>query len=435
MKLSTQPYKGARDFFPEDMRMQKYIFSKWREICERFGYEEYTAPIIESVEIYEAKSGQEIVNEEMYVFTDRGDRRVALRPEMTPTVSRMVAARRQELGYPLRWYSIPNLWRYDRPQRGRLREHWQLNVDIFGVSGVAAEHEIIMVADTIMQSFGAKRNMYEIRINSRKFVDHLLKGYLDLDDVEAHTVAKLIDKMHKMTRGEFIALCEAAVSPAHRKTGAIDKLMTVLDSKTAEELPRDLSTHESLDNLAILMGMLEKNGVVNARFDTTLMRGFDYYTDIVFEVFDMHPDNNRSLFGGGRYDGLVGMFGVEPVPTVGFGQGDVGMELFIEAHDLLPKLQTETELYIVLAGDIYEQAQGLLNALRNEGVNVAIDTSGKKIGAQIKTADKKGVTYIIVVGEQELETMRFKLKNLKTAKEEELSLERIIATVKDRRLK
>ena len=157
MSLSTQPYKGARDFYPEDKRRQKYLFSTMRRVVERFGYEEYDAPILESLDLYAAKSGEEIVNEQTYTFTDRGGRQVVIRPEMTPSVSRMVAAKRQELGYPVRWYSIPNLWRYERPQRGRLREHWQLNVDIFGVDSLAAEHELIVIADSLLKEFGAKR--------------------------------------------------------------------------------------------------------------------------------------------------------------------------------------------------------------------------------------------------------------------------------------
>ena len=158
MALSTQPYKGTRDFYPPQKRQQNYIFNIWREVVESFGYEEYDAPIIEPVEIYQAKTSDEIVNEQTYAFEDRGGRKVTLRPEMTPTVSRMVAGKRQELAYPLRWYSIPNLWRYERPQRGRLREHWQLNVDLFGAEGIEADSELILIADAIMQRFGAQRD-------------------------------------------------------------------------------------------------------------------------------------------------------------------------------------------------------------------------------------------------------------------------------------
>lgn len=435
MSISTQPYKGARDFYPEDMRLQKYIFKTWRDTCERFGYEEYNAPILEPTELYEAKSGQEIVNEEMYTFVDRGGRQVAMRPEMTPTVSRMVAARRQELAYPVRWYSIPNLWRYDRPQRGRLREHWQLNVDIFGVDSITAEHELISLADAQLRAFGAKRTMYEIRVNSRKFVDYLLQDYLGLNKVEAHTVAKLIDKMHKLTKAEFYALIEAALTPTHRELETHTKLISLLSCTRPEDLPEDLSHNEALDDLAQLMVMLEKSGVTNARFDITLMRGFDYYTDIVFEVFDLHPENNRSMFGGGRYDGLVGMFGVEPVATVGFGQGDVGMELFLESHGLLPKLQTETELFVALLDNDYQNSMEIIDTLRSEGVNVFVDITGRKVGQQLKSASKKGINFAIVIGENEVNTRRFKLKNLITSNEQEVGIERMVAVIKDKRVK
>src|SRR5688572_28524802 len=160
MALPTQPYKGARDFYPEEMRLEKYIFAKWREVCERFGYEEYDAPILEPTELYLSKGNEEIIKEQTYSFTDRGGRNVTLRTEMTPTVSRMVAARRQELAYTLRTYSIPQCWRYERMQRGRGREFYQLNVDLFGISGLSADQEMIQVSDAIMQSFGAKRSMY-----------------------------------------------------------------------------------------------------------------------------------------------------------------------------------------------------------------------------------------------------------------------------------
>ena len=433
MSLSTQPYKGTRDFYPEDMRLQKHIFDVWRQICERFGYEEYTAPVLESAEIFEAKSGQEIVNEEMYTLVDKGDRRLALRPEMTPSVSRMVAGRRQELAYPLRWYSIPDLWRYDRPQRGRLRQHWQLNVDIFGVEGAQAEHEIILLADQIMREFGAKRNMYEIRLNNRQFVDFLLKDHLGLSDTEAHSIAKLIDKMHKLPDGEFEVLAEASLAPSHRESGLLDKLQSILKVKDIELLPEELKTHRSLRQIATVLSMLAKAGASNARFDITLMRGFDYYTGLVFEVFDLHPDNNRAMFGGGRYDGLVGMFGVDPVPTVGFGQGDVGMQLFLESHGLLPKLNSETELYAVVFEGYYEKAQKLIHELREMGLNVAVDASGRKLDKCIRSAEKKSIRFVAFLGENELAEDQLTIKDIISGKEEKHSPQRVVSIIKDQR--
>jgi histidyl-tRNA synthetase len=404
-----------------------------RSIAEKFGYEEYDAPLIEPIELYAAKSGQEIVNEQTYRFTDRGGREVAIRPEMTPTVSRMVAAKRQELGYPLRWYSIPNLWRYERPQRGRLREHWQLNVDIFGVKGLEAEHEIISVADGIMRAYGAKRTMYQIKINSRKLMNAIFGQYLNVSEIQAQTLAKLIDRMNKMEHAAFVADVDALFTPTQRETGASDKLIRLLQVKTVDELPPELYDHECVKQMKDLMLMLENSGITNAVFDITIMRGFDYYTDVVFEVFDTHPDNNRSMFGGGRYDGLVALFGVEPVPTVGFGMGDVTISNFIETHELMPPARTETDLYVILVGDVYVKAQKTIDLLREMGLNVAVDASGRKPGDQIKNAVKKDIHYVLFIGDKELEEGRFTLKNLTTGVEEQHSPERAVSIVKDYR--
>ncbi len=433
MSLSTQPYKGARDFYPEDKRLQKYMFAKWREVAERFGYEEYDAPILEPLEIYTAKSGEEIVNDQTYLFEDRGGRKVVIRPEMTPTVSRMVAGKRQELGYPLRWYSIPNLWRYERPQRGRLREHWQLNVDIFGVADTEAEYEIITLVDSMFKSFGASRDMYEIRLNSRQLINYALESYLQLTPIEAHTVTKLIDRKAKMDKSDFITKIDAACSPQSRANGTVEKLLGLLEIAELTKLPKELKVHPSVVHLQDMLKQLNEHGISNARFDICLMRGFDYYTDIVFEVFDKHPDNNRSMLGGGRYDGLVGLFGVDPVPTVGFGWGDVTLANFLELHRLLPKKATETEVYIALVGDAIEAARKPIAALREMGVNVAVDSSGRKLDKQIKTADKKGIPYVMVMGHNEIDSGQYSLKNLATGKEESHSLERIVTVIKDTR--
>lgn len=425
MALSTQPYKGARDFYPEDNRLQKYMFGVWRSVAELYGYEEYDAPILEPLEIYTAKTGEEIVNEQTYMFEDRGGRKVVIRPEMTPTVSRMVAGRRQELGYPLRWYSIPNLWRYERPQRGRLREHWQLNVDIFGVAGIGAETEIITLVDAMFKKFGAKHAMYEIRLNSRKLMDYALSDYLGLDKQECHDVAKLIDRVHKMERPEFISKIDIAISAKAKSNAVTEKLLGLLDTNELAMLPNELVELDSAKELSEMLDQLSKAGIKNAKFDVSIMRGFDYYTDIVFEVFDTHPDNNRSMVAGGRYDGLVGLFGVAPVPTVGFGWGDVTLANFLNIHHLVPELRSETQLYIVIIGDIAAKASQAIAELRDRGLNVAVDLSGKKLGDQIKTADKKHIKNVLIIGEDELSTGKYKLKNLETGNEKSLTISEI----------
>lgn len=431
--LPTQPYKGARDFYPEDKRIQKYMFNKIRQAVEGFGYEEIDAPILEPLELYLAKSGEEIVNEQTYAFTDRGGRQVAIRPEMTPTVSRMVAARRQELAYPVRWYSIPNLWRYERPQRGRLREHWQLNVDMFGIENTRAEQEIIAVADNILRIFGAKRSMYEIRINSRELVDFILNRYAGLDAVQAHSMAKLIDRKDKMEPAAFTMQVDALCTSYQREQGVVEVLLQILSAKKLEQLPEALQALPVVQGLRGLLDGLQEAGIANARFDPALMRGFDYYTGVVFEVFDANPENNRSMFGGGRYDGLVGLFGVEPVPTIGFGMGDVTLQNFLESHELLPELLTETDLYIVLIGDVTDKAQRTIRELRENGLRVAVDISGRKPDKQIRTAEKKGIHYVLFIGERELEQEQFVLRNIVTSEEERHGISRVTSIVKDYR--
>ncbi len=435
MALPTQPYKGARDFYPEDKRLQKYIFGLWRQVTERFGYEEYDAPFLEPLELYLAKTGEEIVNEQTYAFEDRGGRRVAIRPEMTPSVSRMVAARRQELAYPLRWYSIPNLWRYERPQKGRLREHYQLNVDIFGVDGLPAEAELVQVADGILKAAGASRDMYTIRLNSRKLIDFILQEYLGLSDVQQHTVAKLIDRMHKIPHEEFVAETDAIFTPSQRDAGASNKLLGLLRIKDFNHLPEAVRTHSSVLELRELIRILKDAKIENVIFDLSIMRGFDYYTGIVFEIFDESPDNNRSMLGGGRYDGLVGLFGVEPVPTAGFGFGDVTFQNFLVGHGLVPTLRPETDVYVVIIGDVFGPAQKVINELRGMGVNVAADPGGRKIDKQLKTATKLGVQYALFIGQKDIEEQQFELKNLATGVSERRSLARLVSIIRDYRTK
>lgn len=424
MALSTQPYKGARDFYPEDKRIQDYIFNAWRSVACSFGYEEYDASIIEPIELYLAKTSEEIVNEQAYTFEDRGGRKVTLRPEMTPTVSRMVAGRRQELAYPLRWFSIPNVWRYERPQRGRLREHWQLNVDLFGVADISGDHELILIADAIMQKFGAKRDMYSVRLNSRQLVNYLLQERYGLDSENSMKAVRLIDRMNKMTASDFRdALAEIIPNGS-------DELVAILRSESIEALPADIQQHPATQRVHELQVLLARAGVANSQFDISLMRGFDYYTDIVFEMFDTNPANNRALFGGGRYDGLVGLFGVEPVPTVGFGMGDVTIRDFLETHDLLPKLESKVDIVVILIGDVYAGSQGLLAELRAAGLNVAVDATDRKMDKKIKAASKSGYEYVLFVGESELESETYKLKNIKTGQDQILTQTEVISQIK-----
>jgi histidyl-tRNA synthetase len=426
MTLSTQPYKGARDFYPPEKRLQKYLFGVMRKVVESFGYEEYDAPIIEPLEIYQAKSGSELVNEQTYTFEDRGGRKVTLRPEMTPTVSRMVAGQRQELAYPLRWYSIPNLWRYERPQRGRLREHWQLNVDIFGVPGLEADAEIIQVANKLLLTYKATPEMYAIRVNSRQLVEYMLKDYCQLDQESVTKCIHLIDKKSKMESDEFKVLLGEVIGGEKAP-----KLLEILAINDLDSLPNELKTHDSVNELRELLKTLRANDVSNAVFDITLMRGFDYYTDIVFEVFDKDPGNPRAMFGGGRYDGLVSLFGAEPVASVGFGMGDVTLHDFLEVHGLLPTLKAETDVYVALIHDTSGHSKPIIDSLRGEGLNVAVDFSNRSLDAQIKSALKKGINFVLFIGNEEIASGQFSLKNLATREESKVELKDVAKTIKN----
>ncbi len=433
MSLSTQPYKGARDFYPEDMRLRDAIFDVWRTVAQNFGYEEYDAPILETVELFAAKSGDELVNEQSYNFVDRGGREVMLRPEMTPSVSRLVAGRRQELPLPIRWFSIPSCWRYERPQKGRGREFYQLNVDLFGAEGMEAEVEMLQMVDSIMRGFKAKPDTYEIKVNSRVLMDYLLRDYLGLSEIEQKVVARLIDRMHKMESPEFIGLIEASIAPSLREAGIAQRLLDILTVKDFAGLPDELKTHPSMQNVQKILDSVKRFGVTNITFDITLMRGLDYYTDFVFEVFDADPTNRRSMFGGGRYDGLVGLFGVEPIPTIGFAMSDVMLLEFLKGHDLLPETKIATEVTVIPIGDTLPAAQMVAAELREMGVKTSLDITGRKTDKQLKAAIKSGVNYVLFVGEQEVENEQYKLKNLLTGTEESHSLQRCVSIIKDRR--
>lgn len=432
MNLSTQSYKGARDYYPAEKRVQNYIFDTWRTVAERFGYEEYGAPLLEPLELYAAKSGQEIVNEQTYQFTDRGGRNVAIRPEMTPSVARMVAARQQELGYPARLYNIANYMRYERPQKGREREFWQLNTDMFGVEGAVADAEIIRLADAIMQAFDAKRDMYTIRVNNRDLINFMMAQYLRLDAVQSQLMIKLFDKKGKITNEQFRDQAFEIFESEYAQEG-LRKIAKLVGATSMAELPQEILDSEAVKEVQQLFTLLSEAGITNAKFDITLMRGFDYYTGMVFEVFDTHPDNNRAMFGGGRYDGLVTLFGAQPMPVVGMAPGATTTEEFLRAHNLMPTFPSTTDIYLVVLGDVLRQAEKVAASLREEGVNVAVDITGRKIDKQIKAALKMQVPYLLFVGETEVEKQTYRLKDIASEQESDLSVERIVTTIKDYR--
>lgn len=425
-KLSTEPYKGVRDFYPEDMSTEKAVFDIWRKNCEKYGYEEYGASVLEPAELYRAKSGEEIVNEQTYTFTDRGEREVTLRPEMTPTVGRMIANKRRELTFPVRWFSIPNLFRYEQPQRGRTREHWQLNADIFGVESTSADIEIINLAYDITRAYGLKETDFEIRLNNRKVMNYITKEVFGLNEEVAYKISKLIDKKDKMKAEAFAQGIEEILISTNKSKEDSAKLITLLNSKNFEEftshLPQTTSEHQGLKEIKEVMTGLERLGISNVRFDQSLMRGFDYYTGNVFEIFDLNPANRRSVFGGGRYDDLLALFGNDKVPAVGFGAGDLIAKDLMETYNNLPPKNPSADIAICILGNQNTQfALEVARKLRANNKRVFVDLSNKKIGDQISNANKRNIQNVICIGDEETSSHKLKIKDLITGNETELT--------------
>lgn len=388
--LSTEAYKGVRDFYPEDMAILRYIFDVWSATAESFGYERYDASILEPSELYKSKGAEneEMVNEQTYTFIDRGDREVTLRPEMTPTVARMIAKKRRELSFPVRWYSIPNLFRYERPQRGRLREHFQLNCDMFGIEDWSADVEIIALAHQMLLNFGADDTLFEIRINDRAWLDSIFTAE-GFSDEQKKAMLLLLDRKEKID--DFN---EQAKKIAGKKF----------------TLPRDISDESTL---AKVIRGLAALGITNVKVSPSTVRGFSYYTGTIFEIFDTSPQNNRSLLGGGRYDDLTSLFGGERIHGVGFGMGDVTMRDFLETHDLLTSNITAPML-MILPTDPENNiaAQQLASAFRAADISTAVDISSKKLGKKISDASDALVSYVLVLGDDEIRTKNYTVKNL-----------------------
>ena len=397
--LSTDSYKGVRDFYPKAAAVQQYIFDTWAKTAESFGFERYDASLLEPSDLYKAKgaANEEMVNEQTYTFTDRGDREVTLRPEMTPTVARMVAGKHRELSFPLRWYSIPNLFRYERMQKGRLREHWQLNCDIFGTSDYTADVEVIALAYQCLIDFGASPDMFEIHLNDRAMMTRLYQA-LGIEDEMIPAITRLNDRRDKIEAQTYRTELKSIVGEGLM----VEKIIMMLDN-----------SDEQTD---VVIGLAEL-GITNVVFNKSLARGFDYYTGTIFEFKDTSEENNRALLGGGRYDNLTSMFGGEAIPGIGFGFGDVTMRDFLETHALLPEnIHATGATVTVIPTDIEHNltAQKVAKEIRDHDISVATDIGTKKIGKKISDAADKGSVYIIVVGEDEVSSGNFILKNLKT---------------------
>ncbi|MBE6555174.1 MAG: histidine--tRNA ligase [Ruminococcaceae bacterium] len=425
-KLSTQPYKGTRDFYPREMKLRNWFFGKISDALKTACFEEYAGPMLESLELYAAKSGEELAKEQTYNFTDRGGRDLAIRPEMTPTVARMVAGKLGELNFPLRWFSIANMYRYERPQRGRLREFWQLNVDIFGCDTFEADLDAIRSAVSVLRAFGADETMFRVHINNRRFFNDVIATIAGTDAETGKRVSKIVDRKNKIPRENYVKdMKELGISD--EQIEQIDTLYSMNVKDATAICPNSVGAAE----LSALFDALEKTGLSKyCVFDFGIIRGLDYYTGTVFEVFDEAPENNRAMFGGGRYDNLVGLFVKNTgISGVGYGMGDVTLENFLVTHDLIPDIDADrTKVLVTRFDDVpLEAYTALVDALQDAGIPASVFLGNKKFGKQIDYAVKEGYSHVLIMGGSEHADGTVKLKNLATREELTLKKEELAA--------
>ena len=371
------------------------------DTAHAFGYECYDGPLLEHTELYRAKGGQELVDEQIYSFTDRGGREVAIRPEMTPTLARMIALRHKEAPKPIRWFSLPNLMRYERPQRGRLREHWQFNCDIFGAPENLGELEILQILAHFLESLGAGSDHFAILLNDRRIVNGIFSEILQADDRQARQLYKIVDKAKKIP----VETLETQVGQLLPKDAQAKKLFDYLAVKNFEDLRIFLERDGREDIYGFLppfLRLLEAASLDRfVSFDPTIVRGVDYYTGIVFELFDKHPDNRRAICGGGSYANLLSLFNEPPLPGVGFGMGDVTLTDFLRTHGLLGDFsKPQTDIFLSF-GSTEDIGKALVAAdkLRRHGLKVVAGLVPLKTKKAFAAAERAGASFVGFVGE------------------------------------
>tara|TARA_B100001971_G_C18268024_1_gene596355 strand:- start:30420 stop:31727 length:1308 start_codon:yes stop_codon:yes gene_type:complete len=414
MSLSKKPYKGCRDFFPSDMRVRNYLFEMMHKTAKSFNYLNYDGPTLEEVELYKAKSGEELINDQIYSFMDRGERFVAIRPEMTPTLARMVANIHKQEQKPIRWYSIPNLMRYEKPQRGRLREHWQYNVDIFGAPKNLGEYEVLSLIKKLMDNFGASTDMYSILINDRSIVDFVFNELLSLSEQESYKLYKVIDKAKKVTAEKLDVMIGEIITDENKKA----TFKQYLALKSFDDVEKFLESNNASEvSFTDFIKLIKGNELETClQYDPTIVRGLDYYTGLVFEVFDQHPDNRRAIAGGGAYANLLQIFNENPLPGIGFGMGDVTLRDFLETHKLMPSFsEAESDIFLCYFDDSsFAYANKIATLMRENDLRVELNLGPMKFNKMFKIAESKGHTNVGIIGEDEVKNQTITLKNMKT---------------------
>jgi histidyl-tRNA synthetase len=395
--MQPQALPGFRDFYPADLALREHIFGTWRKVAARYGFEEYDGPPLEPLELYTAKSGEEIVGQ-LYSFTDKGGREVSLRPEMTPTLARMVAARANGLKKPIRWFSIPQLFRYERQQRGRLREHFQLNCDLIGESGHLADAEIVALAIDAVRAFGLGPEDVRVRLSDRRLLTALLAD-LDVSEVQVPVVYQVLDKIRRTPKDVSVTRLAGVGVPG----ATIERLLELVRARTWSDL-RGLATglDEVLAQGEPLRRTLEALGAMGfdayLDLDLAIVRGLAYYTGTVFELFDARGEL-RAICGGGRYDDLLQSLGGVDLPALGFGMGDVVLGELLRERGLAPEAASSIDVFLAaITQDDLPHVLGLARELRDAGLRVEYALAPQAVGKQLKLADARSARLAVVVG-------------------------------------
>ena len=415
----TQGVRGTRDFYPEDMRLRNWLFERFHSAARSHGFEEYDAPVLESEELYTRKAGEEIVGQ-LYNFEDKGGRRVALRPEMTPSLARMVMARAGGLALPIKWYSIPQCWRYERTQRGRGREHYQWNVDIWGMNGIEADAELLSVLVQFFDSVGLNSEDLVIRISSRKVLEEVL-GSLGLEGEIFAQTCVIVDKMDKLPED----VIEAQLSDLGLSSDSISTIRSVLGITELESLSSALaSDSEALIELQTLFSLCDSYGISDwVSFDASVVRGLAYYTGPVFEAHD-RAGNLRAICGGGRYDKLIGTLGGNDLPATGFGFGDMVVMELLADKGLLPELSNGVgDVVFGMGSELRGAAMQVAAKLRSAGRTVDLVLEDKKMKWVFKHAERCGATRLVMVMPDEWAEGKVRIKELDTGEESTVAME------------
>ncbi len=420
MKPTIRPIKGTRDFYPEDMAFRTWLYDQMKAASQKFGYQEYEAPLLETLELYAAKSGEELVKEQSFVFADRGGDTIALRPELTPSLARMVAQKQRELPKPIRWWSFGPFWRYERPQKGRTREFFQWNIDLVGVNSPYADAELVAVGAEFFKSVGLSSQQIVIKVNDRKLMEEQI-ARLGITPDRIDAVYRLIDKLDKLPAEKWRAYGTEDIGLSAEQ---MDRLSALLRNRDLWKGSIDLTAFfNAIDDLGV---------GEYVEYDPAIIRGLAYYTGVVFEARDRSGEF-RAILGGGRYDNLVADVGGDPLGGIGFAMGDVVIGLTLEKFGLKPRLRPTPANVLVTIFDasLARTSARVAALLRSSGVKTELYPDTAKLDKQMKYANAQAIPIAIIVGPDEAAQGKATVRDLQSGEQQVVAQDRIVAVVQE----